>query len=266
MKKMQRIFALFLCALTILPLLAGCAKSVESGDAPQEPTVSESEPAAPSEAPTPSQAPSEAPPSSVESEPSGAPDESPTPEPSASEPGMPSVFDLSQEDKDGLICSQSLGATPYAFTWLLYQNPKTPYEITKIRVVDVTVEGISAAIGQATCNEETNGNWYETELNHELDIYGEFCNPKKATNIFTVENTPENIQKAKERVEEGKCDFNMSDWDNSIMTASCVSTVKISCRITLAGYSGELPYTFSNVRWHCCYGFAGDPISLDSYR
>ncbi len=46
---------------------------------------------------------------------------------------------------------------------------------------------------------------------------------------------------------------------------SCYEKVIIKCRLTLEGYEGELPYTFT-CWWHPCFGIGGTEVPLETYR
>ena len=46
---------------------------------------------------------------------------------------------------------------------------------------------------------------------------------------------------------------------------SCYEKVIIKCRLTLEGYEGELPYTFT-CWWHPCFGIGGTEVPLEAYR
>lgn len=280
MKKHPGTLSLILCVLTLLFMLTGCNKPAESTNEPQEPTASEGASGHSSASPTTSRDSSETshsssdePSTSRESSetsqspsdepgPSSAPVEQPTPEPSVSTPGMPSVFDLSQEDADGLVEIGEIGFSPRVCTWLIYQSPETNYTIQSIRVSEIFVDDTPAKeFRQAACDEELNIGFECWQIKIESyrqtilqSWWSEEVDPDKASDLFTVHNPLEEKN-------EKDCVYLQSDGADY----SCYEKVIIKCRLTLEGYEGELPYTFT-CWWHPCFGIGGTEVPLEAYR
>ncbi len=274
MKKHPGTLSLILCVLALLLMLTGCNKPAESTNEPQEPTASGHSSASPttsrdssetshssSDEPSTSRESSETSQSpSDEPGPSSAPAEQPTSEPSA--PGAPSVFDLSQEDADGLVEIGEIGFSPRVCTWLIYQSPETNYTIQSIRVSEIFVDDTPAKeFRQAACDEELNIGFECWQIKIESyrqtilqSWWSEEVDPDKASDLFTVHNPLEEKN-------EKDCVYLQSDGADY----SCYEKVIIKCRLTLEGYEGELPYTFI-CWWHPCFGIGGTEVPLEAYR
>lgn len=179
---------------------------------------------------------------------------------------LPSVLSLSQDDKNSIIKFDSLGFTPQELTYIAYQNPKTKYEISSIRVTSITVDGTNAEFRQATCNDEFNGNqhydyfsWYQNfdSYNSLLGYYQEECgfDASKATNTFTFK-CPDSVRMSRNCVRDKK---QCSD-------DSCAANYTIKLEISVVGYSGKLPYTYVGNGWTLCSGYGGNLVSFESYK
>ena len=168
-------------------------------------------------------------------------------------PELPSVFNLSQADKDGLVLFENMAFSPQFLTYLVYQNPDTRYEIKGIKVDSITVDNVSAEFRQADGNGTLDD--YDEQLRHYHEDLGVSFDRNKATNIFTLQ-CPDRVREKAACVRSGiACD-----------DGSCAVSGVIKLRLTLSGYSGELPYTYRFNSWRLCSHYGGEIVLFESYK
>lgn len=163
---------------------------------------------------------------------------------------LPSVFTLKKEEMDNIVEIFNYGFTPKELTYIVYQNPETKFEISKIRVNKIMVDNTEAEFRQST---DISKFCYDTDVTDVFQYMDRF-NIDKAANIFTLK-CPESVSNSKDCVK-----------DHIICDGSCGVDVTISLKISISGYSDELPYTYRLSGWTMCCGYGYVTIPFETFE